>query len=341
MKNATTKVRSDFALLPPPSSGGGSGWGSADSPLRLPLRPATPSPSPPPFWGREKVRLTHGRSRRRQSLAAQRVRLRVVPRRPGGDHRDHSRRPRRARDHADRQRQVAVLPAPGAVMRRAHHRGLAAHRADAQPGRAIAQLRHRRRRAQLLERLQREPRHRRADRARRIAARLHRAGTARQAGNHRDAQDREGRPAGGRRGPLHFPVGSRFSPGIHEPGRASRRARRAADGRVHRDRRCRDPHRYSRAAVPGAAGGVRPRLRPAQSAPRHEPARRRPRPAPAVRGRASRRQRHRLLQLAQGDRGARGILSRRRRQGAALSRRDGARRTARATRTYSCRRTAW
>ena len=90
----------------------------------------------------------------------------------------------------------------------------------------LRELRHCRGGAQLGERLCREPRHHRADRARRIAARLYRAGAARQPRSHGDAQDGEDRPAGGRRGPLHFPMGPRLSPRIHEPRRASRRARR-------------------------------------------------------------------------------------------------------------------
>ena len=86
--------------------------------------------------------------------------------------------------------------------------------------------------------------------------------------------------------------------------------------------------------VRGAARAVRPRLRPAEPAPRHEPAPRRPWPAPALHRRASRRQRHRLLQLAPGHGGARGLPARRGRQCAALSRRPRVQPTARATRTY-------
>ena len=54
---------------------------------------------------------------------------------PAGDHRPRHRRRRRARADADRRRQVAVLPDPGAGAPRRRRRRLAAHRADAGPGR--------------------------------------------------------------------------------------------------------------------------------------------------------------------------------------------------------------
>ena len=86
-------------------------------------------------------------------LAAAQERLRTtfgfaaIPARPGRDRRRHSRRPRRAGGDADRQRQVALLPASGADARRAHRRGVAADRADAQPGGATVAATASRRRA--------------------------------------------------------------------------------------------------------------------------------------------------------------------------------------------------
>ena len=87
----------------------------------------------------------------------------------------HPGRPRRARGHADRQRQVALLSASGAGARRAHRRGVAADRADAQSGGATLRQRHRGGELELGKRSGGEPRHPRADRARRIASRLCRA----------------------------------------------------------------------------------------------------------------------------------------------------------------------
>ena len=158
---------------------------------------------------------TNGRPRRRPSPAAQRVRLPVVPRGAGRDRRGHPGRPRRARDDADRQRQVAVLPASGAAPRRPDRRGLAADRADAQPGGAVARLRHRRGEPELGATISENRDMLEADRGRRTAARLHRAGTA---GESRHAGDllraRQGRAAGGRRGALHLAMGARLPPRI-------------------------------------------------------------------------------------------------------------------------------
>ena len=75
--------------------------------------------------------------------------------------------------------------------------------------------------------------------------------------------------AGGRRGALHLAMGPRFPSGIRGARRGAGRARRRADGGVHRDGGRRDAHRYSGKAFQPAAGCVRPRLRPAQPAACH------------------------------------------------------------------------
>ena len=85
------------------------------------------------------------------------LRLRDLPAGAGRHRRRHSRRPRCAGGDADRQRQVAVLPAAGAPSRRPHHRGVAVDRADAQSGGATARLWRRRGGAQLGERCDGEP----------------------------------------------------------------------------------------------------------------------------------------------------------------------------------------
>jgi len=60
---------------------------------------------------------------------------------------------------------------------------------------------------ELEQRCRREPAHSRPDRARRVAPRLYRARAARQARHRRAAAARQGRPAGGRRSPLHLAMG--------------------------------------------------------------------------------------------------------------------------------------
>ena len=120
----------------------------------------------------------HARPRGRAAQPAHHVRLRRLPARAGRDRRSGARRPRRAGGDADRQRQVAVLPAAGAAARRPHHRGVAADRADAQSGGAASRLRRRRREPELGERSVREPANPRPHRARRAAPRLCRARAA-------------------------------------------------------------------------------------------------------------------------------------------------------------------
>ena len=98
--------------------------------------------------------------------------------------------------------------------------------------------------------------------------------------------------------------------------------------------------RYFGEAFHARAGGVRARLRSAQSAPCHAAEGFRPQADRGFYLGASRPERHRLLRLAPQDRGTRRISARERRQGAALSRRHGAGVRAHAIRTSSCRRTA-
>ena len=89
--------------------------------------------------------------RRSHRPAAQLVRVRRLPARAARGVRGHAGRPRRARDHAHRLGQVAVLPAAGADRRAADARRLAADRADEGPGRRAARARVRRRRDDRVE----------------------------------------------------------------------------------------------------------------------------------------------------------------------------------------------
>ena len=74
---------------------------------------------------------------------AQPLRLRGLPPRAGRGDRRRACRSRRARGHADRLGQVALLPAAGAHARRPHDRRLAAGLADAGPGRGARGARRR------------------------------------------------------------------------------------------------------------------------------------------------------------------------------------------------------
>ena len=118
--------------------------------------------------------------------------------------------------------------------------------------------------------------------------------------------------------------GHDFRPGICGARHGAGGARRRADGRLHRHRRRRHAHRHPGQAFQPSAGGLRARLRPAQSAAGDAGESRRPQASRRFRHGASRAKRHRLLRLAAQDRGARRISARQRRQGAALSRRHGA-----------------
>ena len=75
--------------------------------------------------------------------------LRRFPRRSGGDHRGRAGGRPGSRRHADRQRQIHVLPASRDHRGRADGRGLAADRADARSGAADAGARRRRSHAEL------------------------------------------------------------------------------------------------------------------------------------------------------------------------------------------------
>src|SRR5229473_64350 len=94
--------------------------------------------------------------------------------------------------------------------------------------------------SQLHQWFRREPHHRGADRAGRIAPRLCGARAARQAGNCCAPAARQCRPAGGRRGPLHLAMGPRFPPRLHESRGPAERARPSANHRVYGDRGRRD-----------------------------------------------------------------------------------------------------
>jgi hypothetical protein len=71
------------------------------------------------------------------------VRLRFVPSRTGSDRARCARGPRCARHHADRRRQILVLPAAGDPAARRHSRRIATHRPDAGPGTPARRQRHR------------------------------------------------------------------------------------------------------------------------------------------------------------------------------------------------------
>ncbi len=209
------------------------------------------------------ARAARAPDRRAARRPAHHVRLRIVPRRPGGDHPRRPRGARLRRHHADRRRQVADLPDPGAPAGRHHAGGVAAHRADEGPGRRgdrgrlardLPELQPRSRRAAAA--------HRRSGR-RRVRAVLRRARGDRGIGGGdavapRPAADRR------RRSPLHQPVGARLSPGVPQPGRPQAPVRRRAGPGAHGDRDAGGHRRHHPAAGHGAA---RWRFAAASSAP--------------------------------------------------------------------------
>ena len=178
--------------------------------------------------------------------------------------------------------------------------------------------------SQFRERPRREPLGARSDHAWRVASRLCCARTAGESRDDRSPQARQDCASGGRRGALHFAMGPRFSPRIRGARQGAGRSRRRADGRVHRDGRCRHPHGYCGKAVRPPAGGVRPRVRPAQPASGDAGQNRRAQAGRGFHQQSSRAERHRLLQLAAQNRGACRFFAPERRQGVAVSRRHGA-----------------
>ena len=225
---------------------------------------------------------------------------------------------------ADRQRQIAVLPAAGAVARRAHRRGLAADRADAQPGGATARLRRRGGEPQLDRTISSENR-RILDQIERGALRLAYIAPERLAKPDTIALLRRAKVGLLAVDEAHCisQWGHDFRPEYLTLGALRDAARRRPDRRLHGDRRRGHPRRHREPAVSDQPpkifvhGFDRP-----EPAARHERAHRQP-ADPAARRGASGRQRHRLLRLAPPDRGDRRVPAPRRRQGAALSRRHG------------------
>ena len=149
------------------------------------------------------------------------------------------------------------------------------------------------------------------------------------------------RPLRDRRSALRFAMGPRLPPGISAPSRGRADARAPANDRGDGDGRCADPRGYRRAAVSSQPPRFRPLFRPAQPLSR-DAAEVDEFDAPACRtaGKASRRERHHLLRLAQAHRRARAGVLRQGPPGAALSRRARTSRALATIRTFSCRRTA-
>ena len=140
------------------------------------MEPPRPSPSRP----RAAPARAGGARHRPARRAARAVRLRRLPPRPGGGGRGGARGPRRARGHAHRLGQVALLPAARADADRPDAGRLAAGVADAGPGRGAGAGRARPRRAgQRAARRGHEPASVSSGRARATAAALRRAGALR------------------------------------------------------------------------------------------------------------------------------------------------------------------
>ena len=239
------------------------------------------------------------------------LRLRRVPRRPGGDRRAGHRRRRRRRAHAHRWRQERHVPGARARARGHGPRGQPADRPHARPGRRAAwptasarRISTRRRRPTSARRSSGRTRRRARPalrRARAAARPRHRgAAAARHAQRHRD-----------RRGALRVAVGPRLPPRLPRARRPRRAVPRCAAHGAHRDR---DARRRTRSSPSGShlddGEALRRELRP----PQHPvPHRAEGRPAQAARRLHPRRSprvgRHRLRAQPQVGR-ADGRLSR-------------------------------
>ena len=167
---------------------------------------------------------------------ARRLRLPRVPSRPAEDHRRRARRARLHRRDADRRRQVAHLPDPGAHPARHGAGGLAAHLADEGPGR-------RARRALgfratvLNSTLDFEERRGGSRALRRGELELVYVAPEGLEGSLRALlAEVPVSPGGGRRGALHHPLGPRLPPRLPAALRAQAGARRHAGAGAHRDR---------------------------------------------------------------------------------------------------------
>ena len=231
----------------------------------LPVTRATPAIRARPASRRRRAR---GRRARRGAAGGDRaapgVRLRLLPRPPGGDHQPRHRRRRRAGADADRRRQVALLPDPGAGA--AGHRGrhLAADRAHAGPGAGAAPAGHPRRLPQLDPGPGDQARRRAAVQGGRARPALPGAGAAAGAGHAAAARRLEDLGVRDRRGALRVAVGPRLParlPGA--PGAARALAGRAPD-RADRDRHPGDQGRDRDQAQAGRVEAVRVVVRPAQ-----------------------------------------------------------------------------
>ena len=212
-------------------------------------------------------------------------------------------RPRRPRDHADRRRQVAVLPAsrPDPAGRDPRH--LAAHRPDARPGPRPARRRRRRRGAHLAVGGPRDRGGLPGDRRRAAQAPLHGARAPRRGGDRPPPPAHEPRPPRRRRGPLRQPVGPRLPPRLPAHRRAPPHGGRRPDRGADRHRRRRDPGRDRDAALRRRrARDLPPRLRPAEPVARLRAEGQSAPAGPRLRRRAPRAVGHRLLRQPGADR---------------------------------------
>ena len=252
-----------------------------------------------------------------------RVRVRSVPAGPGGGDRGASRGPQRAGGDADGFGQVALLPGPGPGEGGARGRRVAARGADAGPGDGAQARRRRGRQHQLRKRAGGERGGVEAGRIGRDPAPLHGPGAAHDRTHARGARPVAHHSLRHRRGALRLAMGSIVSARVRRSLPASRALSGSSHRRADRDRRRGDARGHRREALRGCGRAVRARLRPSEHRARGGDEARLETTVAELRCAPSGRERHRLLPVAEEDRGDGGVARRLRGARASLSRRHG------------------
>ena len=187
---------------------------------------------------------------RSQAEATERLRPLRLPSPPGGGVPARRGRRRRPGRHADRRREIALLPASGPAAGWTDPRLLTPHRPDGGPDGEAPRAGPARRTNPLGPSSERVPAGLQALPRRRTGLPVHRPRAPRRTRLHRVPRTLSTGPDRGRRGPLHFAVGPRLPARLPAPGGTFARASAAVRGRGSLDPRSR-PDRDRDAPDPG------------------------------------------------------------------------------------------